>query len=162
MQTASVLVILSPENQQHKHGITPAEALLLRKLFFTNSQGAPLQQLIVNGGVTRTNTEEIARLKSKYTGIVEGVRVFEAVFGKGTLVQLPDTFDEIKEQLGEGVIVDAAPAPDAVVTDAHQWTPDLEAELVKLQTQYKSTKEQLERRDELVAYKATASNTKRK
>lgn len=162
MQIADCLVILSPENHLHKRDITPAEALVLRKMHFSNSQGAPIANLALNGEVERSNSAEIARLKQKYTGIVEGVRAFEAVFGKGMMINLPQTFAEIAEQLGEGVIVESVPAPPADVTESHQWTPDLEDELVALQTAFKSSKEEKERRDELVAYKATASNVKRK
>ena len=49
MQTATGYVVLSPENKQLHRGITPAQALILRKLHFSNSQGNPLEGLVIDG-----------------------------------------------------------------------------------------------------------------
>lgn len=52
----------------------------------------------------RTNNEEIARLRKKYTGNITqgGVAkpAFEAVFGSAAAIQLPRTFAEIEEVVG--------------------------------------------------------------
>ena len=174
MQTATGYVVLSPENKQLHRGITPAQALILRKLHFSNSQGNPLEGLVIDGEAMekkpdgnlrpRTNNEEIARLKRHYTGVVDGKRAFEAVFGNGSLVQLPQTFEEIADDIGD-VIVGAqsdAPAP-AAETDAPagEWTNALNEELVALETTFRPTKEQKQRLAELRDFKAQASNVKR-
>jgi hypothetical protein len=49
---------------------------------------------------TRTNLEEVARLKKKYTGVIDGKPAFEAVFGSTSALKLPQTFEEIAEQVG--------------------------------------------------------------
>jgi hypothetical protein len=139
MQTANGTVILSPENQQFKYGITPGEALILYKLHKVYANGTPLGDFFVQPGeaqtiekegkpaeeeyynpatgkaipakaavepVThkRTQTEEIARLKRKYTGNIteNGVSLtaFIATFGSGAGVRLPETFAEIEEFIG--------------------------------------------------------------
>ena len=134
MQIAKVLIVCSQQSKQFREGITPAEALLLRKLHFKESNGSPLEQLEVIGEARtidvpfkrgeaayfnqnagrhidatpatpeqshpRTNAEEIARLKHKYTGIIEGKSAFEATFGNGAMLRLPETFKEIEADLG--------------------------------------------------------------
>lgn len=57
MQIANGIVVLSPENQQFKYGITPAEALILHKLHFKNSNGAPLKDFIVTGEARTIDVE---------------------------------------------------------------------------------------------------------
>ena len=54
MQIAKGTLILSPENQQFKYGITPAEALILHKLHFTYSNGTPLGDFYIQSGEART------------------------------------------------------------------------------------------------------------
>ncbi|MDE2098692.1 MAG: hypothetical protein KGL39_15670 [Patescibacteria group bacterium] len=139
MQIANGTVILSPENQQVKYGITPAEALILYKLHRVYANGTPLGDLTIQPGeaVTieaegkpaeeayfnqhtgrhveakpavpakthkRTQAEEIARLKRKYTGNIteDGVSrtAFIATFGSSIGVRLPETFAEIEEVTG--------------------------------------------------------------
>lgn len=135
MQIANGLLILSPENQQHKIGFTPAEVLINYHLHKTYANGSPLGDWFIQKGEAltedapskaaeeayfnqnagkhieakpaieakthkRTNAEEIARLKKKYTGNItrDGVArpAFEAVFGGGAGIKLPETFDEIE------------------------------------------------------------------
>jgi hypothetical protein len=48
----------------------------------------------------RTNREEIDRLKRKYTGVIEGKPVFNAVFGDAKIITLPETFAEISGDVG--------------------------------------------------------------
>lgn len=169
MQKANGIVILCPENKQHVRGITPAEALIIYKLHFKNSNGSPLEGFVIDGeavdnGKPRSNAEECARLKRKYTGLVEGKRAFEAVFGTGTIVQLPKTFGEIAETIGP-VFSDApaedAPEPEAAEVHTHEWNNDLENELTNLLTSHKPTKDQKVRLKELQEYKATAVNVRR-
>lgn len=166
MQTATVTVNLSPETSHVKHGITPAEALILRKLFFKSSQGSPLIHLEVSGdaqteGRARTNAEEIARLKMKYTGIIDGKRAFEAVFGTNSLLRLPQTFEEVAEDLGENIFAAKPQIPTAEINpDAHDWLPEMEAELQDLQTTPRKTAEQKQRLADLLKYKSTAANVK--
>lgn len=139
MQIANGLVILSPENQQFKYGVTPAEALILYRLHKVYANGTPLGDFFIQPGealtvdaegkpaeeeyfnqvtgrhvpakpavpaVThkRTQAEEIARLKKKYTGnITEGgqnVTAFVATFGSGMVISLPETFAEIERAIG--------------------------------------------------------------
>lgn len=139
MQIANGLVILSPENQQFKYGVTPAEALILYRLHKVYANGTPLGDFFIQPGealtvevegrpaeeeyfnavtgkqvpakpavppVThkRTQAEEIARLKKKYTGnITEAGQLqtaFVATFGSGANVRLPETFAEIEEAVG--------------------------------------------------------------
>lgn len=139
MQIANGLVILSPENQQFKYGITPGEALVLYRLHKVYANGTPLGDFFIQPGeavtvetegrpaeeeyfnpvtgktvpakpavpaVThpRTQAEEIARLKRKYTGnLTEGGQThtaFAATFGTGANVRLPETFAEIEEMIG--------------------------------------------------------------
>jgi hypothetical protein len=171
MQTASGYLILSPENKQFHRGITPAQALIMRKLHYSNSQGNPLEGLVIDGEATepdgnggqrpRSNGEEVARLKRFYTGIVNGERAFESVFGKGTMVRLPETFDDVREELGD-VFVEARPQPHQLLdAEAHAWTPQLQAELTDLETTHKRNKEQNERLAELREYKENATNLRR-
>ncbi|MEI6195400.1 MAG: hypothetical protein WCS42_13830 [Verrucomicrobiota bacterium] len=54
MQIANGTVILSPENHQFKYGLTPAEALILFKLHFQNSNGTPLGDLFIQDGEALT------------------------------------------------------------------------------------------------------------
>jgi hypothetical protein len=54
----------------------------------------------------RTNREEVERLRRKYTGTVKddagrNIPVFQAVFGTASNVQLPQTFDEIEDAVGQ-------------------------------------------------------------
>ena len=74
----------------------------------------------------RTNAEECARLRRKYTGNIskngQSKPAFEAVFGGNPVVKLPETFDEIGEFVGhteEQPIfksLDAAPKDDLIRT----------------------------------------------
>lgn len=135
MQIANGMVILSPENQQYKYGVTPAEALILYKTHRLYSNGTPLGDLFIQEGdaitvdadekpgeeayfdqhrgkhvdakpatpaVThkRTNAEEVARLKRKYTGTIDKQTTFVATFGNAVGVKLPETFAEIEEITG--------------------------------------------------------------
>lgn len=176
MQTAKGFVVLCPENKQFKTGITPAEALILYKLHFKHSNGSPLEGFVLDGEATetvnkdgkkvtraRTNAEECARLKRKYSGLVEGKRAFEAVFGTGTMVKLPASFEDIAETIEFAIA--AAPEADtenpAPEEPTHEWTPELEAEYTALYTTHKPNKAQRERLEELEEYKATAANRKR-
>lgn len=153
-QTANGIVILSPENHQHKTGLTPPEVLILHNLHREYANGSPLGDFFVQKGeaVTidepgkaaeeeyynpstgktvpakpavapkshpRTNAEEVARLKRKYTGniTVGGVATpaFIAVFGSALTVKLPTTFAEIEEAVG--ITFHEQPAAgDALVT----------------------------------------------
>lgn len=173
MQTATGYVKLSPENEQFKRDITPARALIYRKLHFTNSQGNPLNGLVIGGEATeptpdggtrlRTNAEEVAFCKRHFTGAVEGVRVFEAVFGKGMIIQLPETFDEIREELGNVFVESRTPTPaggDSEIGGA--WTKELQEEFSALETAFRPSKEQKERLAELREFKANATNLKNK
>ncbi len=54
MQTANGLVILSPENQQFKYGVTPAEALILYRLHKVYANGTPLGDFYVQPGEALT------------------------------------------------------------------------------------------------------------
>lgn len=58
MQIANGTVILSPENQQVKQGITPAEALILYKLHRTNANGTPLGTFFIQKGEAMTIEQE--------------------------------------------------------------------------------------------------------
>lgn len=54
----------------------------------------------------RTETEEINRLKRKYTGNVPkqgggSVTAFVAAFGEGDFIRLPQTFDEVRHIIGD-------------------------------------------------------------
>ena len=139
MQIANGLVILSPENQQFKYGVTPAEALILYRLHKVYANGTPLGDFFIQPGealtvdvegkpaeeeyfnqatgrhvparptvpaVThqRTQAEEIARLKKKYTGnLTDGGQTqtaFVATFGAGLVTTLPETFAEIERAIG--------------------------------------------------------------
>ena len=139
MQLANGLVILSPENQQFKHDVTPGEALILYKLHRVYANGTPLGEFFIQPGdaltidaearpgeeayfdahrgrhieakppvaaVThvRTQAEEIARLKRKYTGNItengSAQTAFVATFGSGMGVRLPETFEEIEQAVG--------------------------------------------------------------
>lgn len=140
MQTANGMVILSPENHQFKHDVTPAEAMILHNLHKQYANGTPLGDFVINQDEavtvdaegkpaeeayfnqnsgrhvearpeipakthTRTQAEEIARLKKKYTGniTVDGVAkpAFEATFGTALAVRLPETFEEIAPIVGD-------------------------------------------------------------
>ena len=48
MQIANGLVILSPENQQFKYGVTPAEALILYRLHKVYANGTPLGDFFID------------------------------------------------------------------------------------------------------------------
>jgi hypothetical protein len=48
----------------------------------------------------RTNSEEVERLKRKYTGLIEGKTAFEGTFGSALGVRLPETFEEIVPVVG--------------------------------------------------------------
>ena len=151
MQIANGLVILSPENQQFKYGVTPPEAMILYRLHRVYANGTPFGDFHVQPGeaVTedspakpgeeayfdqnrgrhieakppveavvhkRTQAEEIARLKRKYTAVIEGQTAFVSTFGSAIGVRLPETFEEIQEVTGhvfheQGHV---APVPDAI------------------------------------------------
>ncbi len=139
MQQANGTVILSPENQQFKYGITPGEMLIIKELHFQYSNGTPLGAFFIQDEPAqtvdspakpaeealfdtvrgrmgeakpavaakthkRTNAEECARLRKKYTGNItkNGVSLpaFAAVFGTQPNVTLPQTFAEIQEIVG--------------------------------------------------------------
>lgn len=140
MQRANGTVIISPENQQFRYDVTPAEALLLYQLHRVYANGTPLgDDFVIQDGPAltidaeakpaeegyfdqhrgkhidgkdavpakaheRTNAEEIARLKKKYTGNLtvngQSMPAFSAVFGNSPGVQLPKTFAEISEAIG--------------------------------------------------------------
>jgi non-ribosomal peptide synthetase component E (peptide arylation enzyme) len=152
MQIANGKVTTSPEFTHVTQGITPAEALIIKKMHNQYSNGAPLRDLVVVGEATevdqygkplliqttktvpkkitvkvkgkdvevdseesvteytpstkpRTNTEEANRLRRKYTGnvTVDGGRTvpaFQATFGDATIPNFPQTFEEIREIIG--------------------------------------------------------------
>jgi hypothetical protein len=151
MQIANGMVILSPENHQFKHGITPAEALIIYNLHRQYANGTPLGEFFIQPGEAltveaegkaaeeeyfnpnagkiitakpaiparthkRTQTEEIARLKKKYTGIItkDGVAqpAFAATFGNALGLRLPETFEEIEEAVGIKFQEQAEPVSD--------------------------------------------------
>jgi hypothetical protein len=150
MQIANGTVILCPENHQFKHGVTPAEALILFKMHRQNANGSPIGEFFIQPGeaqtvevaekpaterewnqntglhtegkpavpaVThkRTNAEEVARLKKKYTGVIDAQPAFIATFGGAAGVRLPETFAEL-EEIGHLFKEQAAPsAGDKVV-----------------------------------------------
>ena len=123
MQIANGLVTSSPEYTHAVQGITPAEALILKKMHNQYSNSAPLRDLVITGEATeldtfgkpatvtvkgkevpstkpRTDAEECARLRRKYVGYVEKKPAFEAVFGTASIIKLPATFEEIREVIG--------------------------------------------------------------
>lgn len=61
MQIANGLLILSPENQQHVRGITPAEALILHAMHFQYSQGTPLGDFYIQDGEEALTVDEPGR-----------------------------------------------------------------------------------------------------
>jgi hypothetical protein len=71
-----------------------------------NGRVMPAVDAVPEKNHKRTNAEEIARLKRKYTGnvTVEGraVNAFTATFGNASRIQLPQTFKEIEEDLDGG------------------------------------------------------------
>lgn len=66
MQIANGTVILSPENQQIKHGITPAEALILYRLHRTNANGTPLGNFFIQPGEALTIDVEAKPAEEEY------------------------------------------------------------------------------------------------
>src|ERR1700739_367099 len=66
MQIADGLVILSPENQQHKRGITPAEALILYKLHRQNANGTPLGPFYIQPGEAQTVDKKAIPAEEEY------------------------------------------------------------------------------------------------
>jgi hypothetical protein len=67
MQIANGTVILSPENHQYKHGITPAEALLLKELHFQYSNGTPLgPDFVIQKGEALTVEQEGKPAEEEY------------------------------------------------------------------------------------------------
>lgn len=172
MQIADGYVTTCPEMKHKMYGITPAEAILLKKMHNQYSNGTPLTGLVIVGeakevdqygkpleianrrpfqrakavvepdGTTaivqvadfetfytpsnkpRTQTEEINRLRRKYVGNVtengKTVTAWEAAFGGGAVVHLPETFDEVAHVIGP-VYTDGRPVtianPEAVIGD---------------------------------------------
>lgn len=54
MQIANGMVILSPENHQFKHDITPGEALIIHKLHFQYANGNPLGEFVIQPDEAQT------------------------------------------------------------------------------------------------------------
>jgi hypothetical protein len=54
MQIANGMVILSPENQQFKYGVTPAEAVILYKMHNAYANGTPLGDFYIQEGEAQT------------------------------------------------------------------------------------------------------------
>lgn len=151
MQIADGFVKTCPEMEHYIYGITPAEAVILKKMHNQYSNGTPLKGLVVvgdakevdqygkpmmigerkpfkrmiatmdNGNAAfkevadwemaytpsekpRTQSEEINRLRRKYVGNVtvngRSISAWEAAFGGGELVNLPETFKEVEHIIG--------------------------------------------------------------
>ena len=66
MQTANGTVILSPENQQFKYGITPGEALILYKLHKVYANGTPLGDFFIQPGEAQTIDKEGKPAEEEY------------------------------------------------------------------------------------------------
>jgi hypothetical protein len=66
MEIANGTVILSPENQQVKNGITPAEALILYKLHRLNANGTPLGSFFIQPGEAETIEKEGKPAEEEY------------------------------------------------------------------------------------------------
>ena len=81
--------------------ITPAEALLLRKMHFENVNGDPIHQLKVTGSEERSNTAEKVRLAEKYTMLgSDGKPFIEEIF-PGAAPQFPTKFEETNLTIGD-------------------------------------------------------------
>lgn len=174
MQTAEGPVTLSPENIQVKRNLTPAEVLILSALHRSNAQGAVVTELTITGeametvnGKTRprTNTEEVLRLKRQYTGIVKGVRAFEAVFGSAHMVSLPQTFEEIQSELGNVTIHSTKPEapaeePANESAEGYFWRTEDEEEFNTLLAVHDPSKKQLKRLQLLQELRNNSTNLK--
>jgi hypothetical protein len=56
MQIAKGFITITPDNKQFRYDITPAEAMVLHKLHFKNSNGSPLSDLVITGEATTVET----------------------------------------------------------------------------------------------------------
>ncbi len=77
---------------------TPAEILLLVAEHHGNAGGDPIKDLVEKGSATRTNAEEVARLKGKYAAAK-----VNAIF-QGAMPNMPATFDEARK-IGIGIVL---------------------------------------------------------
>lgn len=95
MKTATVIVKLTKDHHVHRAGVTPIEALILAAEHNIKSGSDPLE--VVKGTekeVTRTEDEEILRLRGRYVkSKVDVLKDFR---------QLPTTFEDAIEK-GKGV-----------------------------------------------------------
>lgn len=173
MQIANGYVSTCPEIKHYCYGITPAEAVILKKMHNAYANGSPLSGFVIVGEATevdqfghpatkverkpfkrlvarmengsavmteiadyenvytpstkpRSNTEEISRLRRKYTGNVtengKTVTAWESAFGGGAMVSLPQTFEEVESIIGP--VFSYATESDKTVSETNMDAPE--------------------------------------
>lgn len=119
MEVAKVLVGLdgSTDTQVPKYDVTPAEALLLRRI---HGGVEAVSDVTITGTTARSARDEVLRLAKEYPARNdEGKTLVEELFG-GLAPFVPTTFAEIG-------IEDEAPAPAATAPKARRVaTPKIE------------------------------------
>lgn len=97
MKTATILLRLEKSGHDvQKHDITPAEVALLVSEHKANVSGDPILELTPTADVTRTDIDEVLRLKKTYSAVK-----ITALY-PGLKPSLPVSFEEARA-LGLGV-----------------------------------------------------------
>lgn len=133
MQTAKVTVRTSDLQTIPRSGVTPAEAIVLRKIHYHGANGEAISNVLITGELTPDQeAKEFARLSGRY-----GRKHVEALF-PGHSKSLPKTFAELSPPL---TLIDeplpVVPTPpdlpeEAPVTVAVAAAPEAEATPVEV------------------------------
>jgi len=93
-------------------GVTPAEAVLLNTDHEINDKGQAVHDVTVVGETTRTDEEEILRLREKYVNAKDkkGESLAEKLY-PGKSPKLPHTFKEAGFEVISKAVEPAKPAP---------------------------------------------------
>jgi len=92
MKQANILLRLEKHGQDvHRNGVTPAEVAILVSEHHVNAGGNPVVETTPDKDVTRTDSEEVERLKARY-----GVAKVNALY-PGLKPSLPVDFKEASE-----------------------------------------------------------------
>lgn len=108
MQTATAYVKINRETTLKKVGVTPAEVLILDKMFRNKAGEFVVQSAAYTGEAVQSEAGEIQRLKGYYKS-----KVVDSLW-PGVNKKLPQTFAEV------GVTLTGLPKPVAVETPAQE------------------------------------------
>lgn len=114
MQLADVTVRLGGQLTRtvRKHGITPAEGILLKAL---HGQDAVVEGRL-NGSTTASSAVEIERLRQVYGVSAENLRTIDTLF-PGHAPKLPDTFEEAGIEAERASAAKSAKAANPAMAD---------------------------------------------